>query len=270
MDRPSQGSSAPQASVHDQGPAIPALSIVIPALDERDRLPPTAKKIIAFLAGRPRWLPAEIVVVDDGSSDGTGDAVLGVELAEDIELHLHTHARNRGKGAATRTGFARARGRLVLLTDADLAAPIEELEELAEAAAGGAVAVGSRAVDRSLISDPQPWYRDLMGRTFNLLVRTLGLSPIGDTQCGFKLFPGDLARDLAREQRIDGFAFDVEHLVLARAWGCDVREIGVRWRHVEASRVLAIRHSAQMFRDLLRLWWWRSTGTLPRPPGGQR
>lgn len=267
---PSDRESETRAPVHEGGPAAPVLSIIIPALDERDRLPPNLQAIVDFLAGESRWRPAEIVVVDDGSRDGTGDAALEVELADDVELHLHTHAGNRGKGAAVRTGFGNARGDLVLLTDADLAAPIEELARLADAAGGGAVAVGSRAVDRRLISERQPWYRDVMGRTFNLAVRSLGLSDLGDTQCGFKLFPGHLARALARVQRLDGFAFDVEHLVLARAWGVEIREIGVRWRHVEASRVLAGRHSIQMLRDLVRLWWWRSLGALPPPPEGPR
>lgn len=105
-----------------------------------------------------------------------------------------------------------------------------------------------------------------MGRTFNLIVRMLGLSRIHDTQCGFKLFPGNLARSLAAVQRLDGFAFDVELLVIARSWGYPVHEVGVRWRHIEASRVLAVRHSAQMLRDLLRLWWWRTSGALPPAP----
>ena len=137
---------------------------------------------------------------------------------------------------------------------------------LAIAAEDGGVAIGSRAVQRRLIEVRQPRHRDLMGRTFNLVVRALGLSGIHDTQCGFKLFPGNLARGLATVQRLDGFAFDVELLVIARSWGYLIHEVGVRWRHIEASRVLAGRHSAQMLRDLLRLWWWRNIGTLPQPP----
>jgi dolichyl-phosphate beta-glucosyltransferase len=248
----------------------PVLSIVIPAFNESDRLPPNLHHMVRFMASDPQWLPAEIVVVDDGSHDGTGPAVAAIEPAEGIELRLCTHPHNRGKGAAVRTGFRNARGSLVLLTDADLAAPIEEVGRLGDAARGGAIAVGSRAIDRTLITNPQPWYRDIMGRTFNLVVRALGLSTISDTQCGFKLFPGDLARALAAAQQVDGFAYDVEHLVLARSWGFTAHEIGVHWRHVEASRVLAVRHSAQMLRDLIRLWWWRFTGALPPAPDGLR
>ena len=106
-----------------------------------------------------------------------------------------------------------------------------------------------------------------MGRTFNLLVRMLGLSNIHDTQCGFKLFPGSLARNLAAVQRLDGFAFDVELLVIARSWGYSIHEVGVHWRHIEASRVLAMRHSAQMLRDLLKLRWWRTFEPPPQPQG---
>ncbi|MGD9252581.1 MAG: glycosyltransferase family 2 protein [Holophagae bacterium] len=248
-----------------------ALSVVIPALNEHDRLPPTLRRIGEFLVSDSHWRPAEIIVVDDGSTDETTAAARAVEIGDDIALVVVAHADNRGKGAATRTGFANSRGAWVLLTDADLAAPIEEVAVLAEHTTGRrTIAVGSRAVDRRLISERQPWYRDLMGRTFNLAVRSLGLSHISDTQCGFKLFPGEIARALAAVQRLDGFAFDVEHLTLCGLWGIEVKEVGVRWRHVEESRVLAARHSAQMLRDIMRLWWWRQRGHLPRSPEAVR
>jgi len=244
------------------------LSIVIPALDESDRLPRSLERIGSFLGDNPEWLPAEIIVVDDGSKDGTADVARAATLPSGVGLHVANHRNNLGKGAAVRTGFGLTVGDWVLLTDADLSAPIEELPALAAAAEHDCVAIGSRAVQRRLVEVRQPRHRDLMGRVFNLIVRMLGLSGIHDTQCGFKLFPGHLARNLSSVQRLDGFAFDVELLVIARWWGYPVREVGVRWRHIEASRVLAVRHSAQMARDLLRLWWWRTTGALPRPPEG--
>ena len=229
------------------------LSVVIPALNEAVRLPPTLEKVVAFLGRHPDWLPAEIIVVDDGSSDGTADAAAAVVLEDGIGLRIAEHATNRGKGAAVRTGFGRAAGRWALLSDADLSAPIEELSVLARVASRASVVVGSRAVERHLIERPQPRHRDFMGRSFNLILRTLRLTEIGDTQCGFKLFPGDLARALARVQRLDGFAFDVELLAIANAWGFAPKEVAVRWNHVEASRVMAGKHSMEMLRDALRV-----------------
>jgi len=242
------------------------LSIVIPAFNEAHRLPHTLAAITEKLSNVTGRLPAEVIVVDDGSTDGTASGT--IPAPPDVNVRVVRHPVNRGKGAAVRTGFATARGALVLLSDADLATPIEELDHIAAAGGPGRVVIGSRAVDRTLISVRQPWYRDCMGRTFNFLVRHLLLPGIHDTQCGFKLFPGSLARALAAVQRIDGFAFDVELLVLARRWGYDIREVGVRWRHVEASRVSPARHSLEMFRDVIRLKARQLRGALPPCPSG--
>ncbi len=238
------------------------LSVVIPAYNEARRLPATLAMIVPFLSDHPRWLPAEIVVVDDGSTDETS----GVAIAPDavgVTLKVVVHDQNRGKGAAVRTGFGATEGETILLCDADLATPIEELEKLDYNLEGG-VAIGSRALDRKLIERSQPRYRDLMGRVFNLAVQTLAIRGIRDTQCGFKLFDGELGRWLAEHQRIDGFAFDVELLLLAQARGRRIREVPVRWQHVDESRVQPVIHSADMFLDLLRIGWWRCTGALDR------
>jgi dolichyl-phosphate beta-glucosyltransferase len=245
------------------------LSVVIPAFNEAERLPPTLQEIIRYLGANPDWLPAELVVVDDGSLDGTADAVAGTEVPDGLALTVMRHARNRGKGAAVRSGFLGSRGAEILLCDADLASPIDQLAVLAASAPRQAIRIGSRALDRSLITIRQPSYRDFMGRTFNLAVRALVLPGIHDTQCGFKLFPGDLGRALAAAQRIDGFAFDVELLFLARRWGTRVVEVPVCWRHIEASRVQPLLHSAQMLRDLTWLRLRAAAGALPsgpRPP----
>jgi len=238
------------------------LSIVIPALNEADRLPPSLDLIFAYLSRNPEWLPAELIVVDDGSNDGTAEAVARVRPCDGVQLKTLIHPKNLGKGAAVRSGFGASSGSWVLLSDADLSAPIEEISVLRSAAAEGGVVIGSRAINRRLVETRQPVYRDLMGRTFNLVVRLLALGDLHDTQCGFKLFPGDLARRLAAAQRLDGFAFDVELLMLARIRGHAIHEVGVRWRHVEASRVAPVHHAFEMLRDLLRLWWWRTTGQL--------
>jgi dolichyl-phosphate beta-glucosyltransferase len=244
----------------------PVLSLVIPALDEAQRLPGSLKGVASYLAGQRELCPTEIIVVDDGSGDETAAVAEAMILPPDLRMIVRRHAVNRGKGAAVRTGFAASNGRWLLLCDADLAAPIEEVGKLLEVADQRTVAVGSRAVDRRLITVRQPLYRDIMGRCFNLFQQILVLPGIRDTQCGFKLFPGTLGRALARVQRLDGFAYDVELLLLARRWGYRLAEVGIHWRHVEASRVQAIRHSAQMFRDLLRLSALRLSRSLPPPP----
>ncbi len=245
------------------------LSVVIPAYNEANRLPPTLVEIVRYLSDHPRWMPAEILVVDDGSRDSTAAVVRNTATRAGITIECLVHGRNLGKGAAVRTGFAAARGDAILLCDADLATPIEELDELGRNFTAGAV-IGSRAIDRSRIESPQPRYRDLMGRVFNLAVRTLAVPGIRDTQCGFKLFDGDLGRRIAAVQRIDGFAFDVEILLLVRAWDREVREVPVRWRHIEESRVQPVAHSADMFIDLMRIAWWRCTGRIGRDAPARR
>jgi dolichyl-phosphate beta-glucosyltransferase len=243
------------------------ISVVIPAYNEALRLPATLAAISGHLGRDHDWLPAEIIVVDDGSSDATAEIVDRLVPVEGVALRCLSHPVNRGKGAAVRTGFAASLGARVLLCDADLATPIAELDRLAAALRGG-VAIGSRAVDRLRIERRQPVYRDLMGRCFNLAVRLVAVPGICDTQCGFKLFDGALARSLAAAQIIDGFAYDVELLLLARAWGREVREVAVRWRHVDESRVRPVAHSAEMLRDLLRIALRRLVGALPKAPVG--
>ena len=236
----------------------PSLSIVVPAYNEGRRLPGTLARVAAYLAATPEFLPAEVIVVDDGSSDGTGAAAAAVRPPAGVAVRLVTLPRNRGKGAAVRAGMAASRGRRVLVTDADLAAPIEDVALLA--AAGADVAVGSRALRRELISRRQPLPRDYLGRLFNLALRALGLTRFRDTQCGFKLLDGQLARRLAAELRLDGFAFDVELLARARRAGATLAEVPVRWHHVDGSRVQPLRHGLRMFLDSLRVRLWLWTG----------
>ncbi len=242
------------------------LSVVIPAFNEADRLPKTLESIDLFLLEAEDLGPAEIIIVDDGSKDRTSEVGNAFQSFGNTVVRVFRHQKNQGKGAAVRTGFEHSKGRQVLLSDADLAAPIAGLRRMTPAYGDSTVVVGSRAVDRALLFDPQPLYRDLMGRAFNLMVRALLLPGIFDTQCGFKLFPGGLARSLAMVQRTDGFAYDVELLALSLSWGYSIVEVGVPWGHVEASRVQPGRHSAQMFRDLLRISLRRWSLGLPREP----
>ena len=235
-----------------------ALSIVIPAFNEEARLPGTLRRIAGYLAGRRNLLPAEVIVADDGSRDGTSRVASELAMPANVEMRVLTLAPHRGKGAAVRAGLAASRGARVLISDADLATPIEELETLLPVQAG--IVAGSRALRRELIVRRQPLVRDLLGRFFNLLLRWLRLTSMRDTQCGFKLLDGDLARGLALQLRLDGFAYDVELLARAERVGQRVTEVPVRWFHQDSSRVRPLRHGLQMLRDILRIRWWLWTG----------
>ena len=232
--------------------------MVIPAYNEERRLPATLAEVTAHLAARSEYLPAEVIVADDGSRDGTASVAERFEPPTGVAVRLVRLPNNCGKGAAVRAAMATSRGARVLICDADLAAPIEELARLWGAGVG--VAAGSRALRRELISRRQPLSRDYLGRAFNLAVRALGLTTMRDTQCGFKLLEGSLARRLAGELRLDGFAFDVELLARARQAGATLAEVPVRWRHVDDSRVRPLRHGLRMVLDSLRVrrWLWSS------------
>ncbi|MBI2838558.1 MAG: glycosyltransferase family 2 protein [Acidobacteria bacterium] len=234
------------------------ISCVIPAYNEERRLGATIARVSEYFAAGGREY--EIIVVDDGSRDAT--ARLAAELA-----HLHPHCRlmslgrNRGKGAAVRHGVAGSRGDLVLFSDADLSTPIEELEVLEKAILNGSdIAVGSRALPGSRIEVHQPRLRELMGKTYNLLIRVTLMSGIHDTQCGFKLFRGPVARELFGLARIDDFGFDVEILYLAGRRGFRITEVPVRWINSPASRVMVFSDSAGMLYDLLRVRAWSLLG----------
>jgi dolichyl-phosphate beta-glucosyltransferase len=235
---------------------LPGLSVVIPAYNEEGRLPKSLERVAGYLGARPSLCPAEIIVVDDGSRDNTADLAASFACPAGVSVRLISLPDNQGKGAAVRGGLAASRGRFVLISDADLAAPIEEVEKLL--ATGADLATGSRALRRELISRRQPLPRDLMGRLFNLALRALRLTTLHDTQCGFKLLEGELARRLAGRLRLDGFAFDVELLARAARLGARIEEVPVRWHHVDASQVRPLLHGLQMLRDIvrIRIWLW--------------
>jgi dolichyl-phosphate beta-glucosyltransferase len=227
------------------------LSVVVPCFNEECRLPGSLATVMAELDGTGRQY--ELILVDDGSRDCTTHLIREAELAHPGKVRGVVLPVNRGKGRALAEGVAISTGRLVLLSDADFSAPITELPKLEEAIAGGAdVAIGSRARHGAREVD-QPLHRRIMGKGFNLLVQALLLPGIWDTQCGFKLLRGDLARALFAELCVDGFAFDVEMLYLARRSGCVVREVPVRWINSATTRVQAVRHSREMVMDLLRI-----------------
>lgn len=212
------------------------LTVVVPAYNEEERLGPTLAAITGHLReNESRWGDWEVVVVDDGSTDGTRDIVTGLA---DPRVQLVTSPRNRGKGNALRLGVAASRGARVLVTDADLAAPIEELDVLDEALTEGhAAAIGSRSVPGSTIEHHQHRVRELLGRAGNLLIRRVAVPGIRDTQCGFKLFDGERARTAFAASRLNGWGIDVEVLQHFRRADWPVAEIPVRWAHQSGSKV---------------------------------
>lgn len=226
------------------------LSVVIPCFNEERRLPPTVESIRRYL--RMHEIQGELILVDDGSRDGTR-SLMRREAARHTDLRVVAISPNRGKGRAVAEGVSVARGDQILVSDADLSTPIEELPKLRAAFARGAdVAIGSRAAPGAREID-QPLHRQLMGKTFNRLVQTLLLPGFRDTQCGFKLFRGEVAHRMFDGLLTEGFAFDVEVLVRALDAGCTVEEVPVRWFNSGASTVAPLRASTTMLRDLLRL-----------------
>ncbi|MGW1722373.1 dolichyl-phosphate beta-glucosyltransferase [Streptomyces sp. NPDC002306] len=233
------------------GLSVVDLSVVVPAYNEEQRLGPTLDAITRYL-GEPegRWGEWEIVVADDGSTDATREIVTA---RRDPRIQLVAAPRNRGKGHALRLGVAATRGRRVLVTDADLAAPIEELEKLDKALSeGNAAAVGSRSVPGAEIGSRQHRLRELLGRAGNFLIRSVAVPGIRDTQCGFKLFDGDSARTAFAGSRLNGWGIDVEVLQHFRRADWPVAEVPVAWSHQSGSKVRPLDY-ARVLGELGRL-----------------
>jgi len=235
-------------------PAAPDLSIVIPAYNEELRLPATLDRIAAYLKTSGR--EAEVLVVDDGSKDRT--AAVAESFRDRIpSLRVVPNGVNRGKGYSVRHGVQEARSPFVLFTDADLSAPIEEAEKLIDALKSNNcdVAIGSRAVDRSLITVHESPFREFAGIIFNKIVRIILWLPFVDTQCGFKAFRRERCGIIFEQQTIERFGFDPELLYLARHHGLRAVEIPVRWGHSPATKVSMLRDSFQMFLDVFVIRW---------------
>jgi dolichyl-phosphate beta-glucosyltransferase len=232
---------------------VPSISVVIPAYNEQQRLPSTLSSILDYFAARD-WPSWEIVVVNDGSKDDTL-AVAEKFRDEHQGIRVLNNPGNRGKGYSVRHGMLEAQGEWILFTDSDLSAPIEELDTLLAAARAqnARVAIGSRAVDRKLITVHQSRFRETAGRIFNLVVRAIVRLPFADTQCGFKLFEGQAAKEIFRRQRIERWGFDAEVLFIARKLGYKAIEVPVRWSHSEGTKVSMFRDSVNMFVDLFRI-----------------
>ena len=227
--------------------------MVIPAYNEESRLPSTLDRVSSWLGsqGFSAW---EVIVVNDGSGDRTAQVTRAA--AQRIpQVRLLENPGNRGKGYSVRHGMIEAGFDWVLFSDADLSAPIEELPKLLTAATErrAAVAIGSRALDRSLIGVHQAPFREMAGRGFNLMVQLITGLRLWDTQCGFKLFRRDAAHQTFRRLRLERFGFDVEALFIARLLGFPIVEVPVRWNHCEGTKVSMFRDSADMFLDLARI-----------------
>jgi dolichyl-phosphate beta-glucosyltransferase len=241
----------------------PTYSIVIPAYNEGARLRVTLEKVLGYV--RVQGWDAEVIVVSDGSRDNTVDIVRSFMERGTAEknpaLHLLENPGNHGKGFSVRNGMLHARGRIVLFSDADLSSPIEEAPKLFAALEAGAdIAIGSRWLRSETQTQRQPFYRQIMGRVFNLLLRiTLGLH-YADTQCGFKAFKQPAVRVIFPLQRIERWGFDPEILFLARKFGYKVKEVPVAWGHSGGTRIHPLVDSWRMFVEMLHIRWNALTG----------
>lgn len=229
------------------------LSMIVPAYNEQRRLARTLAEAWEYLQGR--FTSYEIVVVDDGSTDETASLVQQFHRLNP-SIRLLKAGKNRGKGAAVRLGMSNARGALVMYADADGASRMEHLARLLEAVDEGAdVAIGSRAAYSPDVRIRRLPHRHVIGRIFNFIVSTLAPTGIRDTQCGFKLFRAEAAHRIFPQQAIDGYAFDVELLLLARRLDLKIAETPIDWTHMAGSKVNVLRDSIVMLRDVFRIAW---------------
>ena len=232
----------------------PVVSIVVPAYDEEDRLGDSISKILKYTISEK--IDAELIVVDDGSSDRTtAVAEEAIKGFPDPKAKVIRYEQNRGKGFAIKTGLLAASADIALFSDADLSTPIEEMHKLIDPIVAGEydVTFGSRALDRSLIGTHQPWRREQGGKVMNLVIRTFSGLPFSDTQCGFKAFNMKRFRPLLDKMSIDRFGFDVEFLFVANYNGLRLCEIPVRWNDVEGSKLKVFRDTRRMFAELSQI-----------------
>ena len=247
--------SSEASAKEDPKSKMEGASLVIPAYNERTRIEACLRSVADWVHKRPGGWDWEVLLVDDGSTDGTKGVARQIAGQIGLSLEIIRYEKNRGKGFATRTGVLASSGNPVLVSDADLSTPLTEWVKLAERLPTHPIAIGSRALQEDLVRLKQPLYRRLLGKSGNLLVRLLAVPGVRDTQCGFKLFRGDVARDLFRDARIKGFASDIEILYLARRRGLAIAEVPVLWFNSPESKVSILRDTLPTLWDLLRLRW---------------
>lgn len=230
---------------------MPYISIIIPAHNEEARLPKTLDKVLSYLDGKNYRY--ELIVVDDGSRDRTS-AIVMERMRKNPSVQLLVNPKKSGKGLSVKRGMLAARGDYLVFSDADLSTPIEEVEKLLENLKGGCdVVFGSRAMSDSRVIVRETWYRDLMGKTFGFLVRSIALPGVMDSQCGFKGFRKEAAMDLFNLQVLNGFAFDVEILFIARKLGFLIKEVPVRWIDSPKSKLNPVVDSMKMLIELIKV-----------------
>jgi len=230
-------------------------SLVIPAYNENRRIEHCVREVANWVRGRPGGLDWEVILVDDGSTDGMAKKAAELALREKLALRVVSYSPNRGKGAAIREGVLASSGDPVLISDTDLSTPLTEWTKLADELAAHPIAIGSRALQDDLVRKKQAPHRILLGKAGNGIIRLFAVRGISDTQCGFKLFRGDAARALFRDARIDRFAWDVEILHLAQKRGLAIAEVPVLWFNSPESKVRVVRDALQTLWDVLRIRW---------------
>jgi dolichyl-phosphate beta-glucosyltransferase len=239
------------------------ISLVLPAYDEEQRLPGALDRLALFAS--ESGVAVEVIVADDGSRDGTvavAEQWMAAHPSDTFEVRV-IGIRHRGKGAAVRAGLKGAQAPVVGYSDVDLSAGTDALADMYREIKDGAdMAIASRGMAESILEVRQPWYRERAGRIYNVILRRLLDIPYRDTQCGLKLFRSEVAAQVLRHQRLDGFAFDAELVVLAARLGFDVKEVPVRWSHAEGSKVSMVRDSVAMSRDIFRIARRLRTGQL--------
>jgi glycosyltransferase involved in cell wall biosynthesis len=249
-------------------PAGPKYSIVIPAFNESARIPAALESVVSCI--RTRGWDAEVIVVNDGSTDTTAEVVRAFAQSAP-EIRLIENPGNRGKGYSVRAGMLDARGEVALFTDADLSSPITEAERLFAAIdAGASIAIGSRWLESGRQTQRQPLYRQFFGRCFNAVTRAVMRLPFADTQCGLKAFTREAAQTVFQLQTIDRWGFDPEILFIALKRDLRVVEVPVSWAHDERTRMSYLRDGMRMLEEIAQIRWNSLTGRYNRAVDASR